>query len=272
MFRDEARIFVKAGDGGNGVVSFRREKYVPMGGPDGGDGGRGGDVVLQVEPGLRTLVDFRYKTHYRAENGQHGQGANRHGKRGNDLVVKVPPGTAVKDEASGEYIADLVEPGETFVVAYGGRGGRGNARFKASTRQVPRFAEKGEPGEERWLVLELRLLADVGLVGYPNAGKSTLLSRISAARPKVASYPFTTLEPNLGVVSVAEGESFVAADIPGLIEGAHQGVGLGHDFLRHIERTRVLIHVVDASGWKGATRSTIFTRSMRSCVCTSRSC
>lgn len=251
MFHDEARIFVKAGDGGNGVVSFRREKYVPMGGPDGGDGGKGGDVVFQVDPGLRTLIDFRYKTHYRAENGQHGKGSNRHGKNGADLVVRVPPGTAVKDEATGEYVADLVEPGDSVVVARGGRGGRGNARFTTPTRQAPRFAEKGEPGEERWLVLELRLVADVGLVGFPNAGKSTLLSRISAARPKIAPYPFTTLEPNLGVVLVGEGQSFVAADIPGLIEGAHQGVGLGHDFLRHVERTRVLIHVVDASGQEG---------------------
>lgn len=251
MFRDGARIFVKAGDGGNGVVSFRREKYVAMGGPDGGDGGDGGNVILQVEPGLRTLIDFRYKTRYRAESGQHGRGANRHGKRGDDLIVKVPPGTAVKDEESGEYIADLTEPEEQVIVAYGGRGGRGNARFKTPTRQAPRFAEKGEEGEERWLLLELRVIADVGLVGYPNAGKSTLLSRISAARPKVASYPFTTLAPNLGVVYVGEGQSYVVADIPGLIEGAHEGVGLGHDFLRHVERTRALIHVVDASGLEG---------------------
>ncbi|HLT57153.1 MAG TPA: GTPase ObgE [Limnochordales bacterium] len=251
MFLDTARIFVKGGDGGNGAVSFRREKYVPAGGPDGGNGGRGGDVVLLVDPGLWTLMDFKYRTHYRAENGQHGRGANMHGRRGADLVVKVPPGTAVRDEATGEYLADLTEPGQQAVIARGGRGGRGNAQFKTPVRQAPRFAEKGEPGEERWVILELRVMADVGLVGMPNAGKSTLLSRISAARPKIAPYPFTTLTPNLGVVSLGEGQSFVVADIPGLVEGAHQGVGLGHDFLRHVERTRVLIHVVDVSGLEG---------------------
>ncbi|HEY8418254.1 MAG TPA: GTPase ObgE [Limnochordales bacterium] len=251
MFLDTARIYAKGGDGGHGAVSFRREKYVPAGGPDGGDGGRGGDVILQVDPGLWTLMDFKYRIHYRAQNGENGRGANMHGRSGEDLVVKVPPGTAVKDEATGEYIADLTEPGQTVVIARGGRGGRGNARFKTPVRQAPRFAEKGEPGEERWVILELRLIADVGLVGLPNAGKSTLLSRITAARPKIAPYPFTTLTPNLGVVSLGEGQSFVVADIPGLVEGAHAGVGLGHDFLRHVERTRVLIHVVDVSGLEG---------------------
>lgn len=251
MFRDGARVFVKAGAGGNGVVSFRREKFVDAGGPDGGDGGRGGDVVLAVEEGLRTLIDFRYRTHYVAENGTHGRGGNRHGKRGADLVVHVPPGTVVKDEQTGAYVADLTAEGQTAVVAAGGRGGRGNARFKNPRRQAPRFAEKGEAGDERWLQLELRLIADVGLVGFPNAGKSTLISRLSAARPKVAHYPFTTLTPNLGVVYVGEGQSFVAADIPGLIEGAHAGIGLGHDFLRHVERTRLLVHVVDVSGLEG---------------------
>ncbi|OUN00528.1 MAG: hypothetical protein BAA04_04095 [Firmicutes bacterium ZCTH02-B6] len=251
MFLDTARIYVKGGDGGHGAVSFRREKYVPAGGPDGGDGGRGGDVILEVDEGLWTLMDFKYRVHYKAENGRNGEGANRYGRDGEDLVIKVPPGTAVKDEATGEYLADLTEPGQRAVVARGGRGGRGNAQFKTSVRQAPRFAEKGEPGEERWLVLELRVIADVGLVGMPNAGKSTLLSRISAARPKVAPYPFTTLSPNLGVVSLGVGQSFVVADIPGLVEGAHMGIGLGHDFLRHVERTRVLIHVVDVSGLEG---------------------
>lgn len=251
MFRDGARIFVKGGDGGNGATSFRREKYVAQGGPDGGDGGKGGDIIVQVEPGLRTLVDFRWQTRYVAQNGEHGQGATRHGRRGEDLIIKVPPGTSIKDEQTGDYLADLVHPGDSAVVVRGGQGGRGNARFKTSTRQSPRFSEKGEPGEERTLLLELRVVTDVGLVGYPNAGKSTLLGRISAARPKVAAYPFTTLSPNLGVVSVGPGQSFVAADIPGLIEGAHAGVGLGHEFLRHVERARVLIHVVDASGLEG---------------------
>lgn len=251
VFLDTARIYAKGGDGGHGAVSFRREKYVPAGGPDGGDGGRGGDVILQVDPGLGTLLDFKYRTHYRAQNGQHGRGSNMHGRRGRDLIVKVPPGTAVKDEATGEYLADLTEPEQTVVVARGGRGGRGNAQFKTPVRRAPRFAEKGEPGEERWIILELRVIADVGLVGLPNAGKSTLLARISAARPKIAHYPFTTLTPNLGVVALGEGQSFVVADIPGLVEGAHAGVGLGHDFLRHVERTRVLIHVVDVSGLEG---------------------
>ncbi|HEY8497485.1 MAG TPA: GTPase ObgE [Limnochordales bacterium] len=251
MFLDTARIYVKGGDGGHGAVSFRREKYVPAGGPDGGDGGRGGDVILEVDEGLWTLMDFKYRVHYKAENGRNGEGGNRYGRDGADLVIKVPPGTAVKDEATGEYLADLTEPGQRVVVARGGRGGRGNAQFKTPVRQAPRFAEKGEPGEERWLILELRVIADVGLVGMPNAGKSTLLSRVSAARPKIAPYPFTTLTPNLGVVSLGTGQSFVVADIPGLVEGAHAGVGLGHDFLRHVERTRVLIHVVDVSGLEG---------------------
>ena len=251
LFVDEAEIFVQGGTGGNGAVSFRREKYVPRGGPDGGDGGRGGDVVLVVDPALNTLADLRYRRHYRAGRGGHGEGGNRHGRRGQDCEVRVPPGTVVRDRDTGEVLADLSEPGQRIVVARGGRGGRGNARFATPRRQAPRLAENGEPGEARWLRLELRLLADVGLVGWPNAGKSSLLARVSAARPKIAAYPFTTLAPNLGVVERGLGRSFVMADIPGLIEGAHQGVGLGHEFLRHIQRTRVLVYVVDAAGSEG---------------------
>ncbi len=251
MFYDRAKIYVKGGDGGNGVVSFRREKYVPEGGPNGGDGGNGGNVILKTDLGLRTLVDFRYGKHYKAARGQHGQGKNKHGKNGEDLVVRVPPGTVVKDEESGQVLGDLVEEGQSMIVAHGGRGGRGNARFASSYNRVPTFAEKGEPGEERWLLLELKLLADVGLIGFPNAGKSTLISRISAAKPKIAAYPFTTLVPNLGVVRLDEGKSFVVADIPGLVEGAHQGTGLGHRFLRHVERTRLLLHILDGGQTEG---------------------
>ncbi|MDS1029417.1 GTPase ObgE [Bacillota bacterium LX-D] len=246
MFYDYAKIYAKAGDGGNGVVSFRREKYVPEGGPNGGDGGRGGDIVLVADGSLGTLVDFKYKKHYKADRGQHGQGSNKHGSSAENLIIKVPVGTVVKNADTGEPIADLFAEGQKVVIAKGGRGGRGNARFLSNKNKAPRFAENGEPGEEIWVVLELKLLADVGLVGFPNAGKSTLISRISAAKPKVADYPFTTLTPNLGVVKYDE-ESFVVADIPGLIEGAHQGAGLGHNFLRHIERTRVIVHVVDMS-------------------------
>lgn len=246
-FYDEARIFVKAGDGGSGVVAFRREKFVPRGGPSGGNGGKGGDVVLQVNPQLNTLIAFHNQSHFRADRGRHGEGNNRQGASGKDRIVEVPPGTIVREDATGDFLGDLTSPGQTLVVARGGRGGRGNAVFKRSTNQAPRVAEKGEPGEERWLRLELKVLADVGLVGLPNAGKSTLLSVISAARPKIADYPFTTLSPNLGVVTPGDAPPFVAADIPGLIEGAHEGKGLGDQFLRHVERTRLLVHLLDGS-------------------------
>jgi len=250
MFYDRTKICVKAGDGGSGVVSFRREKYVPLGGPNGGDGGRGGDIILEADEGLRTLVDFRYRRHYKADRGEHGQGKDMHGKGAEDLTLRIPAGTLVKDEASGEILADLTLHGQRVTIAKGGRGGRGNARFMSNLNKAPTVAEKGEPGEERTLLLELKLLADVGLVGFPNVGKSTLISRVSAARPKIAGYHFTTLVPNLGVVKV-EDESFVMADIPGIIEGAHTGAGLGHEFLRHIERTRLLLHVLDISGSEG---------------------
>lgn len=250
MFYDRSKIYVKAGDGGAGAVSFRREKYVPLGGPNGGDGGKGGDVVLIADEGLRTLVDFRYRRHYKAERGEHGQGKDRHGKGGEDLILRLPVGTLVKDEASGEILADLTRHEQKVIIAKGGQGGRGNARFASKVNKAPTFAEKGEPGEERWLLLELKLLADVGLVGFPNVGKSTLISKVSAARPKIADYHFTTLIPNLGVVKVGD-ESFVMADIPGIIEGAYLGAGLGYEFLRHIERTRLLLHIIDISGSEG---------------------
>ncbi|MFP4661355.1 MAG: GTPase ObgE [Halanaerobiales bacterium] len=251
MFLDEVEFKVKGGDGGNGVVSFRREKYVDMGGPDGGDGGDGGSVILKVDEGLNTLTDFRYQKYHEAGRGTHGSGSNKHGRTGEDLILKVPAGTMVYDADKEEFLADLTEEGQEFIVAKGGKGGKGNARFKKPTRKAPRFAEQGEPGQERTLRLELKLLADVGLVGFPNVGKSTLISSVSEAKPKIASYHFTTITPNLGVVSVGDYNSFVMADIPGLIEGAHQGVGLGDEFLRHVERTRVLIHVLDISGIEG---------------------
>lgn len=245
MFIDEAKIQLKAGKGGNGCVSFRREKYRPKGGPDGGDGGPGGSIVLQADAGLRTLIDFHHHRHFKAEKGEHGQGGNRHGKKGDDLILRVPPGTLIKDGETGEVLADLVDPGQEAVAARGGLGGRGNARFVSPQRQAPRFAEKGEPGEERSVILELNLLADVGIIGFPNVGKSTLISRISAAKPKIADYPFTTTVPNLGVVRLPDGRDFVVADIPGLIEGAHQGKGLGHSFLKHVSRTALLLHLLD---------------------------
>jgi GTP-binding protein len=246
MFLDEARIFVASGRGGDGAIHFRREKYVPRGGPDGGDGGRGGDVVLEVAPTLNTLYSFRHTSRFRAQDGRRGGSSNKTGADGADTVIRVPPGTVVRDAATGDVLGDLVAPGGRLVVCRGGRGGRGNARFATSRNQAPRMAEKGEPAEERELLLELRLIADVGIVGVPNAGKSTLLAALTNARPKIADYPFTTTEPNLGVVDLQE-QSLVLADIPGLIEGAHRGAGLGTAFLRHIRRTRVLIHLIDGA-------------------------
>ncbi|MDR7857076.1 GTPase ObgE [Tissierella sp.] len=248
MFIDVAKISVKAGKGGDGSVSWRREKFEPAGGPYGGDGGNGGSIVLKADEGIRTLMDFRYKRSYVGEHGEDGRSKKQYGKAGQDIVLKVPVGTLVKDEATGGVIVDLKEKDQSFIIARGGRGGRGNAKFATPTRQAPAFAEPGTKGQERNIVLELKLLADVGLIGFPNVGKSTILSTVSAAKPKIANYHFTTLRPNLGVVRVAEEKSFVIADIPGLIEGAHQGAGLGHDFLKHIERTRVLVHVLDISG------------------------
>ncbi len=247
MFIDHAKIYVKGGDGGNGCVAFRREKYVPMGGPYGGDGGRGGNVIFAADEGMSTLMDFQYKKHFKAERGVHGMGKNQHGAWGENLIVKVPVGTVIIDDDNGEVIADLTVHGQEVVAARGGRGGRGNSRFATPVQKAPSMAENGEPGEEKWLRLELKLLADVGLVGFPNAGKSTFISRVSAARPKIADYPFTTLTPNLGVVVTRDKNSFVIADIPGLIEGAHEGTGLGHDFLRHIERNRMLLFILDAA-------------------------
>ncbi|NSW90598.1 MAG: GTPase ObgE [Firmicutes bacterium] len=251
MFIDRAKIYIKAGDGGDGAVSFRREKYVPAGGPDGGDGGKGGDVIFMVDESIRTLIDFKYKKHYKAESGKNGSGSNCTGRSGEDLIIRVPPGTIIKDETTGKILADLIKPGESFIAAKGGKGGKGNQHFATPTRQAPKFAKKGEPGEERWIIIELKLLADVGLIGYPNVGKSTLLSSVSAARPKIADYPFTTVTPNLGVVDLGIENSFVLADIPGLIEGAHMGAGLGHEFLKHIERTKLLIHLVDVAAVEG---------------------
>jgi GTP-binding protein len=251
MFIDEVRIYVKAGDGGNGCLAFRREKYVPRGGPSGGDGGRGGDVTLVASEHANTLLQFRFNPEHKAERGRHGEGSKCTGADGHSIDVKVPIGTIVYDDATGERLYDFTQDGERFLVARGGKGGRGNARFVTSTHQAPTEHEPGHPGEEKRLRLELKLLADAGLVGFPNAGKSTLISRISAARPKIADYPFTTLEPNLGVVQLPNFRSFVVADIPGLIEGAHTGAGLGIQFLRHIERTRLLVHLIDVSEHTG---------------------
>lgn len=251
MFVDEVKIHVRSGDGGRGCVSFRREKFVPLGGPDGGDGGKGGDVVIKADSNLHTLLDFTYRQQYKAQRGAHGQGSNKHGRSGDNCLLPVPVGTIVKNAENGQVIADLAEDSAKVTVAHGGRGGRGNARFKSSTNRAPRYAEEGQQGEELWLLMELKLLADVGIMGYPNSGKSTLISRISAARPKVADYPFTTLHPNLGVVQRPDHTSFVVADIPGLIEGSHSGRGLGDRFLRHVERSKLLVHLIDCTPQEG---------------------
>lgn len=251
MFIDRVKIKVKAGDGGNGVTAFRREKFVPRGGPSGGDGGVGGSVWMEADEGLNTLLHLRYNPEHKAERGKHGEGSNRHGKDGEDIVVKVPPGTQVFDATSEELIFDFTEAGQRFLAAKGGKGGWGNSHFATSTKQAPKYHYDGRPGQEKELQLELKLIADVGLVGFPNAGKSTLISVISAAKPKIADYPFTTLEPNLGVVNVGEYKTFVVADIPGLIEGASTGAGLGDRFLRHVERTKLILHLVDVSSLSG---------------------
>lgn len=247
MFIDRAKIYVKAGHGGSGCVSFRREKYIPKGGPDGGDGGRGGSVIIKANPNLSTLLDFQYQPHYRAQRGEHGKGSNKHGKNGKDKIIKVPLGTVIKDTQAGTIIGDLEHEGQFIIAAKGGRGGRGNARFVSATHQAPREWEPGEVVEEKILELELKLIADVGLVGLPNAGKSTLLSKLSAAKPKIADYPFTTLAPNLGIVKYRDVGSFGLADIPGLIEGAHAGKGLGIEFLRHVERTKILVVLIECT-------------------------
>ena len=251
MFIDEVEFKVKAGDGGNGVVSFRREKYIDQGGPDGGDGGDGGSIILKVNEGMNTLADYRYNNIYKADRGENGGGKKMYGKNGEDLYLDVPPGTMVYDQDTDQFLADLKEAGDEYVIAEGGKGGKGNAKFKKSTRKAPRFSENGAKGELKKVRLELKVLADVGLVGYPNVGKSTLISQVSHAKPKIDSYHFTTLHPNLGVVQYGEYQSFVMADIPGIIEGAHQGTGLGDEFLKHLERTRLLVHVIDVSGLEG---------------------
>ncbi|KUP05858.1 GTPase ObgE [Bacillus coahuilensis m2-6] len=251
MFVDQVKIYVKGGDGGDGMVAFRREKYVPNGGPAGGDGGKGADVIFEVDEGLRTLMDFRYQRHFKADRGEHGMSKNQHGRNSKHMIVKVPPGTVITDDDTKEVIADLTQHGQQAIIAKGGRGGRGNTRFATPANPAPELSEKGEPGMERYVVLELKLLADVGLVGFPSVGKSTLLSVVSSARPKIGAYHFTTIVPNLGVVETEDNRSFVMADLPGLIEGASEGVGLGHQFLRHIERTRVVVHVIDMSGVEG---------------------
>ncbi len=247
-FVDEVKFFVKAGDGGNGCVSFRREKFVPRGGPNGGDGGRGGSIFLEADPRKHSLIDFRYRSHFKAERGGNGQGSDKHGRSGKDFVIAIPAGSVVKDAETGQVLVDLIEAGQRFTAAQGGKGGFGNARFATSTNRAPRKATPGTAGEEHWLKVELKLLADVGLIGLPNAGKSTLLSRLSAANPKVAPYPFTTLAPQLGVLQFKYMDPCIIADIPGLIEGASEGVGLGHQFLRHVERTTILLHIIDVAG------------------------
>jgi GTP-binding protein len=251
MFVDKAKVFVKGGDGGDGLVAFRREIYMPEGGPAGGDGGHGGHVIFRVDEGLRTLMDFRYQKHFKAEKGEKGRNKSQHGAKADHMYVRVPPGTIVLDDDTGETIADLTRHGQEVIIGKGGRGGRGNTRFKSAVNTAPAIAENGEEGQARWVTLELKVMADVGLVGFPSVGKSTLLSAVSGAQPKIGAYHFTTLTPNLGVVDLGEDKSFVMADLPGLIEGAHTGVGLGHEFLRHVERTRIIVHVVDMSGIEG---------------------
>lgn len=251
MFVDKAKVYVKGGDGGDGLIAFRREKYVPEGGPAGGDGGKGGDVIFRVDEGLRTLMDFRYQKHFKAKRGEKGRNKSQHGANAENMIVRIPPGTILMDDDTGEVIGDLTRHGQQVIVARGGRGGRGNIRFATPNNPAPELAENGEEGEERYVVMELKVMADVGLVGFPSVGKSTLLSVVSAAQPKIGAYHFTTITPNLGMVEVGDGRNFVMADLPGLIEGAHEGVGLGHEFLRHVERTRVIIHVVDMAGTEG---------------------